>query len=85
MGHSVSVFTSHGPDPGLSPDERRERARRSALERSRASARARLERINAKMAGSSGPSKAKLQEKAIICLNEINRVSEELSSSLLEN
>jgi hypothetical protein len=79
MGHQPLVFTSIGEDPGLSPEERRERARMNALVRSRESARARLERIEAKIRVSDGPTKAKLQAKALACLDLINDANERLA------
>lgn len=79
MGHQPSVITTIGIDPGLSPEERKERARMNALVRSRESSRARLERIEAKIRGANGPTKAKLQAKALACLDVINDANERLA------
>jgi hypothetical protein len=81
MGHMPSVFTSIGEDPGLSPKQRRERARMDALVRSRAAARSRLERIEAKLRVANGPTRKKLEEKALACLEEINEANERLAIS----
>ena len=45
MGHPVGVYTTVGEDPGLTPDERRERARVAKWEKVLAGSQERLARL----------------------------------------